>query len=193
MRISVLVRTICLRCSDWYVASVLTVCLRRDPVFCYFFQSSIVGRIALWSFLRDETIYRRKTGRVLVAGPTVAIVGISPHELMPNRAISRIARLFISRQGESWRQTWSSADDLHGCAPTPPYTYLSAIGTLPWFRGRGRASKVLARLASMGMTICLETGSPSAKDLYLSRGFTLKQVLDLPGGPSVWILWGEPA
>lgn len=80
--------------------------------------------------------------------------------------------------------------------PPEPHLYLSILGTDPSQQGRGIGSALLGpglRLADEdGLPCYLESSKESNVAFYARHGFTLREVITLPGGPPLWLMWREP-
>ena len=82
--------------------------------------------------------------------------------------------------------------------PGEPHWYLPFIAVHPDHHGRGVGSALLrhqlARLDELGSAAYLEASSPRNAALYERHGFAHREVtLDLPGGPSLYPMWRNPA
>jgi GNAT superfamily N-acetyltransferase len=81
--------------------------------------------------------------------------------------------------------------------PREPFLLLTLLGTRPSARGRGLASRVLARGLERcdreGLLCVLDTSNEANLPFYERRGFRITQRVQLPNGPTAWSLVREPA
>ena len=81
--------------------------------------------------------------------------------------------------------------------PTEPHWYLLMLGTEPQLQGRGIGSALMApvldRCDRDGMPAYLESSKESNIPFYKRHGFEVTGQVDLPGGPSMWPMWRQPA
>lgn len=81
--------------------------------------------------------------------------------------------------------------------PHAPHWYLLMLGTDPELQGRGIGSALMApvleRCDREGTAAYLESSKESNIPFYKRHGFEVTGQVDLPGGPSMWPMWREPA
>ena len=81
--------------------------------------------------------------------------------------------------------------------PEAPHAQLQLMGTLPERQGQGIGSSVLAdglaRCDGEGVAAYLEATSEGNKALYERHGFVVTGTMALPGGPTLWAMWRDPA
>ena len=81
--------------------------------------------------------------------------------------------------------------------PVAPHHYLSVVGTDPEKQGGGIASALLApmlhRCDETGTAAYLESSKESNLSFYARHGFAVKERIELPEGPPLWLMWREPA
>ena len=81
--------------------------------------------------------------------------------------------------------------------PHEAHWYLNLLGVAPGSQGQGIGSAmlraVLDRCDAEGTPAYLEATSPTNRRLYERHGFRVVGDLALPGGPSLWPMWREPA
>ena len=81
--------------------------------------------------------------------------------------------------------------------PHAPHWYLLTLGTEPRLQGRGIGSALMApvleRCDREGVPAYLESSKESNIPFYKRHGFEVTGQVDLPGGPSMWPMWREPA
>jgi len=79
--------------------------------------------------------------------------------------------------------------------PVSPHYYLSVLGTDPQRQGEGVGSALLApvleRCDAEGVSAFLETSRESSCGFYERHGFVLRERIELPGGPPLWLMWRE--
>ena len=80
--------------------------------------------------------------------------------------------------------------------PVDRHFYLSVLGTEPEQQGGGIGSAllgpVLQRCDFDGVGAYLECSKESNVDFYARHGFTVTERIELPDGPSLWLMWREP-
>ena len=88
----------------------------------------------------------------------------------------------------------SALDEVH---PTEPHWYLAFVCTSPELQGRGYGRSLIldmiGRCDAEKLPAYLEATSERNRSLYERLGFRLTHQIDLPGGPSLWGMWREPA
>jgi len=80
--------------------------------------------------------------------------------------------------------------------PVAPHYYLSVVGTDPDKQGGGIASALLApmlhRCDESGTAAYLESSKESNLSFYARHGFAVRERIELPEGPPLWLMWREP-
>jgi GNAT superfamily N-acetyltransferase len=80
--------------------------------------------------------------------------------------------------------------------PTAPHWYLSVLGTDPTRQGEGLGSALLRPVLDdcdrLEIPAYLETGTERNVQFYTRHGFRVTERIELPGGPSMWLMWREP-
>ncbi len=80
--------------------------------------------------------------------------------------------------------------------PVEPHYYLSVIGTDPRKQGGGIASALLAPMLDVcdeaGAAAYLESSKESNLPFYARHGFAVRELIELPEGPPLWLMWREP-
>jgi ribosomal protein S18 acetylase RimI-like enzyme len=81
--------------------------------------------------------------------------------------------------------------------PGEPHYYLAVLGTAPERQGQGLGSAVmqpvLDRCDDEGVPAYLESSKESNIPFYRRHGFAVTGEIHLPGGPSLWPMWRDPA
>jgi GNAT superfamily N-acetyltransferase len=81
--------------------------------------------------------------------------------------------------------------------PVAPHYYLSVVGTDPDKQGGGIGSALLApmlhRCDETNAAAYLESSKESNLPFYARHGFAVKERIELPEGPPLWLMWREPA
>ncbi len=81
--------------------------------------------------------------------------------------------------------------------PVAPHYYLSVIGTDTAKQGGGIGSALLAPMLDhcdeTGAAAYLESSKESNLPFYTRHGFAVKECIELPEGPPLWLMWREPA
>ena len=80
--------------------------------------------------------------------------------------------------------------------PRWPHWYLGVLGTDPPMQGRGLGSgvmePVLSRCDRDGIGAYLESSKESNVPYYRRHGFEVVEVVTLPKGPRLWLMWRHP-
>jgi GNAT superfamily N-acetyltransferase len=80
--------------------------------------------------------------------------------------------------------------------PRAPHWYLAVLGTDPTRQGEGIGSAlmkpVLDECDRLEVPAYLETGTERNVAFYTRHGFQVTERIELPGGPSMWLMWREP-
>lgn len=80
--------------------------------------------------------------------------------------------------------------------PDEPHWYLAYLGTEPAHQGHGIGSALIApvteRCDAEGLGAYLESSKESNVAFYARHGFELRDRIELPGGPPMWLMWREP-
>lgn len=81
--------------------------------------------------------------------------------------------------------------------PAVPHYYLSVVGTATEKQGGGIGSALLApmlhRCDETGTPAYLESSKESNLSFYARHGFAVKERIELPEGPPLWLMWREAA
>lgn len=81
--------------------------------------------------------------------------------------------------------------------PAAPHYYLSVIGTDTEKQGGGIGSALLApmlhRCDETGTPAYLESSKESNLSFYARHGFAVRERIELPEGPPLWLMWREAA
>lgn len=78
----------------------------------------------------------------------------------------------------------------------PPHYYLAVLGTEPSMHGRGLGTAALEPVLEQcdrdGIGAYLESSKERNVDYYARFGFRTTQILHLPKGPDMWLMWRDP-
>ena len=81
--------------------------------------------------------------------------------------------------------------------PRAPHYYLSILGVDPPRQREGVGARllgpILRRCDEEGVGAYLETGTERNVRFYSRHGFRVTDEVPLPGGPSMWLMWRNPA
>ncbi len=81
--------------------------------------------------------------------------------------------------------------------PTVPHYYLAGVGVHPmrWNRGVGTSvlSPMLAEADASGAGAYLEASTLRNVSLYERLGFRVRREVELPDGPTLFLMWRDPA
>ncbi|MDP8970780.1 MAG: GNAT family N-acetyltransferase [Actinomycetota bacterium] len=158
---------------------------RRRQILPDFFELMVTGSLA-----HDE-VYTTDD----LAG---AALWLPPAALQPSdgeaadfaAAVERVTHEFTP----AVLQLFATLEEHH---PHEPHYYLPIIGTRPEHQGRGIGSALLApvleRCDQDEVPAYLEATSERNQALYVRHGFQVTDEIPLPGGPTLWAMWREPA
>jgi len=94
------------------------------------------------------------------------------------------------------RRSTRAVREIESRHPAAPHYYLSVLGTDPEQQGGGIGSAlltpVLHRCDADGVAAYLESSKESNVAFYVRHGFTVTDRIDLPDGPTLWLMWREP-
>jgi len=80
--------------------------------------------------------------------------------------------------------------------PREPHYYLAVLGTDPDHQGKGIGSALMAPVLEIcdreGTPAYLESSKESNVPFYRRHGFEVTERVDVPNGPSVWLMWRDP-
>src|SRR3954453_22543551 len=80
--------------------------------------------------------------------------------------------------------------------PVAPHYYLSVVGIDPRKQGGGVGSALLAPMLDLwdetGAAAYLESSKESNLPFYARHGFAVKERIELPEGPPLWLMWRDP-
>lgn len=80
--------------------------------------------------------------------------------------------------------------------PAEAHYYLSILGVDPPLQGRGVGSRLIApmlrRCDVEGVGAYLETATEDNVRFYSRHGFRVRDEVDLPRGPRMWLMWRDP-
>ena len=80
--------------------------------------------------------------------------------------------------------------------PHEPHAYLAVLGADPAAQGRGVGSALLEPVLRTcdedGVAAYLESSKERNLAYYARHGFRVREELDLPRGPRVWLMWRDP-
>lgn len=80
--------------------------------------------------------------------------------------------------------------------PAAPHYYLSVVGSDPEKQGEGIGSALLApmlqRCDETATAAYLESSKESNLPFYARHGFAVRERIELPDGPPLWLMWREP-
>lgn len=81
--------------------------------------------------------------------------------------------------------------------PKTPHWYLAFVGTRPSARAQGLASALIEAVTTgcdaEGVGAYLESSDPANVPLYERHGFEVTAEISIEGGPTVPVMWREPA
>ena len=80
--------------------------------------------------------------------------------------------------------------------PREPHAYLAVLGADPGAQGRGVGSALLQATLNTcdedGVPAYLESSKERNVAYYARHGFRVREEVDLPRGPRVWLMWRDP-
>lgn len=126
------------------------------------------------------------TGAALWAPPGTWELG--PEEVEP--LLPDLRAVFGEEKFERSLEGMALMDERH---PAEPHFYLLLLGVRPDAQSRGIGSAllqaVLERCDAAGLPAYLEATSPRNRILYERHGFRVTEVVELPDGPPLWLMW----
>ncbi|MCB0971639.1 MAG: GNAT family N-acetyltransferase [Acidimicrobiales bacterium] len=177
----------------------LAAAFADDPVWTWMAgpHADWTARATTW-FAREADAKRRGHAEVLVDDECRGAAIWAP----PNRwrstwrealAIAGPSlRLFGRRLPQGLRLV-SMVDKAH---PREPHWYLALLGTDPSHQGTGVGGALITRITDRcdrdGLPAYLESSKESNVSYYARHGFEVREVLQVPGGPTLWGMWREP-
>lgn len=175
----------------------LTAAFDDDPVINWFVRDDELRTTAMAGFFDIATrhltlphgeVYTTSaaTGAALWAPPGRWDLG--PDEVEP--LLPDLAAAFGDAKFERSLEGMALMDAHH---PDEPHFYLLLLGVRPGLQNRGIGSAllrtVLQRCDADGLPAYLEATSPRNVALYERHGFAVSEVLRLPSGPPLWLMW----
>ncbi|MCU1497661.1 MAG: family N-acetyltransferase [Acidimicrobiales bacterium] len=181
------------------VGAILADAFAADPVWAWMAspRADWSERAAAW-FATDARLQLDGHGEVLVDDQLRGAAIWAPPGRWKTEPVESVAlvvpslRLFRSRTWRSLR----SLTRMAACHPRDPHWYLAVLGTDPVHQGHGvggaLVSAVTDRCDEEGLPAYLESSKEQNVPFYSRHGFQVTEVLDLPGGPPLWLMWREP-
>lgn len=174
-----------------------------DPLFRFFARGPLHEYSALPKFFapvfddarrHGETWVARAGGRCIGSaswlGPSAMPRGRRRDATMYSRFTPRFIRARNRRLG---MRLLTEVDRRH---PREPHWYLAILGVDPSWQRRGIGGRllqpVLERCDRDTLPAYLETQKPENVAFYRTFGFTVREQVELPRAPPVWLLWREP-
>lgn len=176
------------------LSSTLAAAFFDDPVFVYCYPDAVRRQRILrpWfeavvtSTLVHEQIY---TAPEAVAGA----VWLPPDAPEDAHLGARLAEI----SGEDADRLAGVFELMEANHPEEPHHYLFLLATRPEWQSRGIGSTLLRPVLEAcdrdAMPAYLEATNEGNRRLYLRHGFEPVGEIRLPGGPSMWPMWREPA
>jgi ribosomal protein S18 acetylase RimI-like enzyme len=180
------------------VGGVLAAAFADDPVFAWLVPDR-AERVAMLpsafdafaeAFARHGATHLRADAGVAMWSPP----GAAPvHPDDEDRLGARLAADFGPHMGRV-----AAAMEVFGAAhPEEPAWFLQFLGVEPGRQGQGHGSALLRAVLDdadrAGEAAYLEATSPANRRLYERHGFRRVADLALPGGPTAYAMWRDPA
>jgi ribosomal protein S18 acetylase RimI-like enzyme len=114
----------------------------------------------------------------------------------PPAAMVRMAPAFLRVLGTRVRAAIKLMNTVERKHPKEHHYYLSTLGTEPDFQRKGVGSAlmrpVLDRCDNEGVPAYLESSKEANVPYYGHHGFEVTEMVTVPGGPPLWLMWREP-
>ena len=177
----------------------LTRAFWSDPFLVHFYPDEAVRARRINLFFQLLWQVSMPLGHVAVTDRCEAVALWRP----PNRW--RIERLTIAANLPAMLWAYGSATGrvirclsaMEKHHPRQPHWYLATVGTDPAHQGRGLAGCLirsgLERCDATGVPAYLEAASENLVPFYGGMGFQLLSKVTVPGGPTFYRMWREPA
>ncbi|KKJ93833.1 N-acetyltransferase [Micromonospora sp. HK10] len=181
------------------VTGVLADAFMRDPVSGWIFPADDHRARVHPAFFGPFVALALRTGEVHIAGDGVGVTLWLPvGEDHGADDGGEFAELEAALGPESMKRFGVLDELMAANHPGEPHWYLPFIAVRPEHHGKGVGSALLrdklAELDRAGTAAYLEASSPRNAALYERLGFRRRPAtLDLPGGPSLYPMWRDPA
>jgi len=169
-----------------------------DPIMCWLFPSPRRRPIYAARFfelrarqlLPDEDVY---TTDGILGG---ALWAVPDKWRVTGRAILDLLRAIGPGLGPRLPIALAGLSRIEHRHPEEPHYYLAVLGTVPESQGQGIGSKLLApvleRCDRDGVGAYLESSKERNIAFYARHGFRVTDVVRMPMGPPVWLMWRDP-
>ncbi len=184
------------------LAAMLTRAFDDDPVMAWFFPHDDRRASRAEVFFRQVVLdgpYGRAGEVYTTEGLASAAIWLPPGKwrlgiLDQLRFLPAILRILPWRWLPSRLAGFNQIEARH--PKDPPHWYLSTLGTDPDQQGHGLGSTLLAdqlrRLDADALPAYLESSKERNVPFYERHGFATREVVDLPDGPRLWLMWRDP-
>jgi GNAT superfamily N-acetyltransferase len=176
------------------LAVTLAAAFHDDPVFGWCFRDPVRRREILPSWFEAIVDANLAHQQIRTTGDVVAGAVWVPPDAAEDEHLAETLCAISDEYGETLASIFEKMDAVH---PHEPHFYLFLLGTRPEWQGCGIGSAlmrpVLDRCDRDGVPAYLEASSERNRRLYRRYGFELVGEISLPGGPSLWPMWREPA
>jgi GNAT superfamily N-acetyltransferase len=174
-----------------------------DPVMAWFLPNARKRAGRIEKFFRDVQLRGPfgRDGKVCATdGLTAGAVWLPPGKWkLSGRDQLRVAPRLLANI--SWRALPSRAAAFQRIEQRHPHEplhwYLATLGTDPDHQGEGLGSALLAdqlaRCDAEGWPSYLESSKEQNVPFYERHGFKVTETLALPDGPTLWLMWRDPA
>lgn len=180
--------------------AVLSVAFAHDPVLSFLFPDPVTRPGLLATFFAAR----------LAAGVGMDLLYLSEQnesaslwlpplqegDLEPSWDAVLAATIALMGEEETM-QRFAALEPMIEAKPKEPHWYLGFVGTRSESRGKGLGSALIKVITDRcdveGMPAALESSDPVNVPLYERHGFRVTQVVEIIGGPSVPMMWRDPA
>lgn len=187
------------RSDEAILADVLARSFLDDPVMGWLVPGERERYRRLLPFYRAELAVARRCGRVLTDTALSGAALWYPPKRWKQPAIEVLRSMpgllrSLGRQLSRGMQLVRAVDAVH---PSTPHWYLAILGTHPDRQGRGVGAAMITAITDRcdheGMPAYLESSRVENVSYYERFGFRVSAEVVVPGGPTLWGMWREPA
>lgn len=179
------------------VAAIMGQGFSDDPVMTWVLSDTdddgrVVALTSMFAFIAREVVI--DFGATHLLGDGCAMwTPPDPPEWPPDRGERFLAEMGAVASDEALARLGHVEGTMEQHRPPEPHWYLGAVACTPASRGQGIGGALLDHgllaIDEAGMPAYLESSNPRNRSLYERKGFEVTGVADLPGGPSLTMMW----